>query len=159
MDQLSVQQSQKVEKLLQSLIEKAEAKSIFLTDRGGNILVWSTIEQNYNHEDNIAALAAGSFFATRELAKLIGEPEFKCVFHQGAGRSVFMQSTTTDLLLLVVFGDDSNPGLVKLYSNEAIIALDSFLKDTDERTPPGASNVKFEIDKSKSLFRGTAQSG
>ena len=71
-----------------------------------------------------------------------------------------MQSTTTDLLLLVVFGDDSNPGLVKLYSNEAILALDTFLKDTDgsDGQPPPAG-VQFEIDKSKSLFRGTAQSG
>ena len=71
-----------------------------------------------------------------------------------------MQSTTTDLLLLVVFGDDSNPGLVKLYSNEAILALDTFLKDTSgtpAEAPPNSEGMKFEIDKTKSLFRGTAQ--
>ena len=33
MDQLSVEQSQKAEQLLSSLIERAEAKTIFLTER------------------------------------------------------------------------------------------------------------------------------
>ncbi|NIR01477.1 MAG: roadblock/LC7 domain-containing protein, partial [Gemmatimonadales bacterium] len=32
---------------------------------------------------SLAALAAGAFASTREIARLVGEPEFTVLFHQG----------------------------------------------------------------------------
>ncbi|MCK5843958.1 MAG: roadblock/LC7 domain-containing protein, partial [Victivallales bacterium] len=109
---ISREESQEIEAILLDLLVRAEAEAIFLCDKGGNIVAQNTTEQ-YAHEENIAALAAGSFYATRELARLIGEPVFRYIFHRGDKTSIYMQNTIKDMLLLVVFGRQSNPGLVK----------------------------------------------
>ena len=98
---MTEEQTRRLDTVLITLRQRSEAQAVFLTDRGGNILAENK-DQTYSKEDNIIALAAGSFFATRELARLLGEPEFKCVFHQGSQTSVYMQSTASDLLMLVV---------------------------------------------------------
>ncbi|MBA3387150.1 MAG: hypothetical protein H0T95_11135 [Chthoniobacterales bacterium] len=40
----------------------------------------------------IAALAAGSFAATKELARRIGEVEFNALYQQGNGSHIFINS-------------------------------------------------------------------
>lgn len=147
----TTEQIRRLETLLADLLVRSEADAVYLCDRGGNIIAEHTA-QHYSEEDNIIALAAGSFFATRELARLLGEPEFKCVFHQGARTSVFMQSTKTDLLVLVVFGVESNPGLVKLYSNEACLAIDTQIKASQD-APSTQPHTTFEMDPNQQLFK------
>lgn len=150
---MTEEQTKRLDTVLTTLRSRSEAEAVFLTDRGGNIIAENKA-QTYSKEDNIIALAAGSFFATRELARLLGEPEFKCVFHQGTQTSVYMQSTTTDLLILIVYGKESNPGLVRLYANESCGAIDKqFKQDASEaaaQAPPPA--IKFEMDTTKQLF-------
>lgn len=151
---MSQEQHQQLDTILLDLLARAEAEGVFLCDRGGNILVQNTTEQ-YRHEENIAALAAGSFFATRELAKLIGEPEFKYIFHRGAQTSVYMQQTACDMLLMVVFGKQSNPGLVKLYSDETSRALETVLKvmTGDVKGQQRLAPTEIEIDDTKEPFK------
>ena len=72
MQSLNEKLSQQFSNTLMGLLVKAEAKAVFLCDRGGNILSHSCAE-NYSHEDNIAALASGSFYATRVLALKAGQ--------------------------------------------------------------------------------------
>ena len=142
-----------LESALSDLRERSEGEAVFLCDRGGNIIVQST-NNLYAHEENMAALAAGSFFATRELAKLLGEPEFHCVFHQGEINSVYMQSTGTDMLLLVIFGNESNPGLVRLYATESCKSLDTIVIEAEKKTAAqkGLGSTSFEIDDTKQPF-------
>jgi len=64
----------------------------------------------------IAALAAGSFAATRELARRIGEIEFNALYHQGNGSHVFMNSVDDDTIMITVFGSRTTVGLVRFYS-------------------------------------------
>jgi predicted regulator of Ras-like GTPase activity (Roadblock/LC7/MglB family) len=120
---MSTEQSQQMEALLTGLLVKAEALAVFLCDRGGNILAQHSA-QDYSQEDTIAALASGSFYATRVLAELLGESEFRQCIHQGSSTSMFMQSMRCDMMVLVVFGRESNPGLVKLYCNEVCQEID-----------------------------------
>lgn len=152
--------NRQMESVLADLLVRGEGDAVFLCDRGGNILTQSSASL-YAREENIAALAAGSFYATRELARLIGEQEFHCVFHQGATSSVYMQSTEFDLLLLVVFGKESNPGLVRLYATEAGHALDHVVRTATG--PEGAAmrpaGELFEIDETKQPFRQASKYG
>ena len=64
----------------------------------------------------IAALAAGSFAATRELARRIGEIEFNALYHQGNGSHMFMNSVDDDTIMITVFGSRTTVGLVRFYS-------------------------------------------
>lgn len=128
---LTEKQSRRIDDLLLEMLVRAETEALFLCDRGGYILAEALVEE-YKHNENIAALAAGSFYATREIARLVGEPEFRCVFHEGDNKGIYMQNTAADLLLVVVFGRQTNPGLVKLCAEETVRELDAFLKESNE---------------------------
>ena len=67
----------------------------------------------------IAALAAGSFAATKELARRIGEVEFQQLYHQGSGSHIFMNSVDDDTIMITVFGKETTVGLVRYYSTSA----------------------------------------
>ena len=153
MQSLNEKLSQQFSNTLMGLLVKAEAKAVFLCDRGGNILSHSCAE-NYSHEDNIAALASGSFYATRVLASLLGEAEFRHAIHQGAETSMYMQTMECDLLILAVFGRESNPGLVKLYCQESCQEIDRLMAESarDTNSNPGQP-VVFEMDETKQLFK------
>ncbi len=149
---MSVEQNSELENVLTGLLVKAEASSVFLCDRGGNILAQQAT-QGYRSEDNIAALASGSFYATRVLAQMLGESEFRHVIHQGQDTSMFMQMLDSDMMLLVVFGRESNPGLVKLYCNEVCHEIDRLITRA-QNAPADASTVNqtFELDATRMPF-------
>lgn len=151
---LTEEQSRVIDDMLVDLLVRAEAEAVFLCDRGGNILAAKMVE-HYQHDDNIAALAAGSFFATRELARLVGEPEFRCVFHEGSRKSLCMRNTDSDLLVLVFFGRESNSGIVKLFANKSCESLDEYFKTEGVESLVGQSMaaMELEIDDSREPFK------
>ncbi len=140
---ISREESEAIEAVLLDLLVRAEAEAIFLCDKGGNIVAQNSTEQ-YTHEENIAALAAGSFYATRELARLIGEPVFRYIFHRGDKTSIYMQNTAKDMLLLVVFGRQSNPGLVKLYADDCTRELAAM--NEKQKLSGGAQNSTSDME-------------
>jgi predicted regulator of Ras-like GTPase activity (Roadblock/LC7/MglB family) len=152
---VSVEQSERLNTIISDLSVQAEADAVFLTDYSGNIL--ASIEQDSNRNaDNVAALAAGSFSATRELASLIGEPSFYSIYHKGQHASIYMQSVTTDILVFVVFGKGTTVGLVKLYVDKANRELEPILEEMLGQTiaDAGGKAQEFEIDTSQ-LFQGS----
>ena len=64
----------------------------------------------------VPRLAAGSFAATRELARRIGEIEFNALYHQGNGSHIFMNSVDEETIMITVFGPRTTVGLVRFYS-------------------------------------------
>lgn len=149
---LSEDLSSKTEVVLRDIVERAEAQSIFLSDKGGNIIA-QHMRDAHGHEDNIAALAAGSFFATQELARLIGAGNFQRVLHQGSKVSVYMQNLGADMLLLVVFGKESNPGLVRLFSDKACGVLEEILTRAEESSAAGLGGLQFTLNESAEAFQ------
>ena len=149
---LTKEQHQEMETLLLGVRVQAEVEAVFLCDRAGNILS-KHCDASYKDEDNIAALAAGSFFATRMLAGMLGESEFKYVIHQGAKTGIYMQQINDEMLLLVVFGVASNAGLVKLYANQCCMALAQLVQ---HMLPQGMNQTlkmdAFEMDPRKQPF-------
>ncbi len=151
---ITPQLSMKIESILSGAIKRAEAKSIYLCDKGGNIVAQFSEGEDDARADNISALAAGSFFATQELARLIGEGGFHCVFHQGGDSSVYMQSLESEMLLLVVFGKESNPGLVRLYVSQAAKTVDQVVAAAESASlqEPASHGVEFKIDETAQPF-------
>ena len=72
--------------------------------------------------------AAGSFAATRELARRIGEVEFNALYHQGNGSHMFMNSVDEDTIMITVFGSRTTVGLVRFYSAVAATNVANLLK-------------------------------
>jgi len=139
---------------METLLDKVEAEAVFLCDRGGNVIAQHSIEA-YSNIENIGALAAGSFFATLELARLIGEPKFRCLNHQGEDTSIYMEGLSEDLLLIIVFGRESNVGLVKLYAKHVGRELAKFSMNVDTASGEHQErmhSIKLEVDETVQPF-------
>ena len=133
---LTIEDVADIDNILQDYIQKSEADLAVVVDKGGNVL------SQYGDLDVIdvtiiGALAAGSFAATKELAKRIGEVEFNALFHQGNGTHMFMTSVDEDTIMITVFGSETTIGLVRFYSTGAAQALAKILNTFRTRTTPG----------------------
>jgi predicted regulator of Ras-like GTPase activity (Roadblock/LC7/MglB family) len=112
---LTIQDVATLDGVLADFLKKTEGDLIVVIDRGGNVISQfgdlSAIDVTI-----IAALAAGSFAATQELARRIGEVEFNALYHQGNGAHIFMNSVDDDTIMITVFGKRTTVGLVRFYS-------------------------------------------
>jgi predicted regulator of Ras-like GTPase activity (Roadblock/LC7/MglB family) len=149
------EQSKAIHTVLSDFLVLSEANAAFLSDNGGNLIAFTTTTDSPDDSIyTIAALAAGSFCATRELASLIKEPSFHSIFHQGDKTSIYMRSIGSDYLILVIFGKNTPVGLVKLYADRATQELDPVLKQIDAQVGQsgvGLGNI-FELS-GKDAFR------
>ena len=113
--------------VLGDFLKKAEAELTVVIDRGGNVISQFG-DRDVMDVTIIAALAAGSFAATRELARRIGEVEFNALYHQGNGSHMFMNSVDEDTIMITVFGTRTTVGLVRFYSTVAAHNVAEILK-------------------------------
>src|SRR5882762_503873 len=113
--------------VLADFLKKAEAELTVVIDRGGNVISQYG-DMTVMDVTIIAALAAGSFAATRELARRIGEIEFNALYHQGNGSHIFMNSIDEETIMITVFGPRTTVGLVRFYSTAAAQNVAGILK-------------------------------
>ncbi len=112
---LTIEDVANLDGILGEFLQKAEAELTVVIDRGGNVISQFG-DISVMDVTIIAALAAGSFAATKELARRIGEIEFNALYHQGNGNHIFMNSVDEDTIMITVFGKRSTVGLVRFYS-------------------------------------------
>ena len=124
---LTIEDVAALDAILAEFNNKAEGDLTLVIDRGGNVISHfgdvKAIDVTI-----IAALAAGSFAATRELARRIGEVEFNALFHQGNGSHIFMNSVDDDTIMITLFGKRTTVGLVRFYAGQAGQNLANLLK-------------------------------
>lgn len=122
----------KIEKLLNRLIKNSQAKCALLVDKDGHLITRQGFTQSLD-TTALAALLAGSFASTREIARLVGEPEFSVLFHQGKKDHIHICLVGERSILAVVFDDRTTIGLVRLYAKETSEELTNILtKATEE---------------------------
>ena len=71
--------------------------------------------------------AAGTFASAREIARLIGEPEFSVLFHQGQREHVHVNLAGPHGLLMTLFDDTTTVGLVRLCARWACASIQRVL--------------------------------
>src|SRR5207245_9216161 len=135
---LTIEDVATLDGVLGDFLKKSEADLTVVIDRGGNVISQfgdlSAIDVTI-----IAALAAGSFAATQELARRIGEVEFNALYHQGNGSHIFMNSIDDDTIMITVFGKRTTVGLVRFYSTAAANDVANLLKNLQR----GGHGLKF----------------
>ena len=153
---LTAEQGRQLTQAVSDLLVQAEATAVLLADVGGNIIAQFPVQ---NENETIAALAAGSFSATRELASLSGESSFNSIIHEGRDTSIYLQSISGQYILLVIFQKTTTTGLVKLYTQKMAKELESKLAGISEQDLSNAGcAVAFEIDESAQVFEAPAGS-
>lgn len=133
---LTIEDVANIDGVLQDYLQKSESDLAVIIDKGGNVISqFGDLE--VMDVTIIAALAAGSFAATKELARRIGEIEFNALYHQGNGSHIFMNSIDEDTIMITVFGSQTTVGLVRFYSAGACQSMAGLLKGMREKSTPG----------------------
>jgi len=139
---LTIEDVANIDAILNDYLQKSESDLAVIIDKGGNVISQCG-DQEVMDVTIIAALAAGSFAATKELARRIGEVEFQQLYHQGSGSHIFMNSVDDDSIMITVFGGkETTVGLVRFYSNGASQSLAVLLKAL--RDKPQISTFHFD---------------
>nr|MBN2276710.1 roadblock/LC7 domain-containing protein [candidate division Zixibacteria bacterium] len=113
---------EKIDSILARMLKGAEAKCALLVDKDGHLIT----RQGFTHSLDttaLAALLAGSFASTKEIARLVGESEFSVLFHQGKKDHIHMSLVGDRSILAVIFDDRTTIGMVRLYAKETAIDL------------------------------------
>jgi len=102
--------------LLDRIIEETGSLGAFLVDESGFMIA----ESGPIEIDRVAlsALISATFGATGEVAKILGEPDFSRLTHHGINKNLYIGKAGSSHILLIVFGSDTNLGLVKLYAEQ-----------------------------------------
>lgn len=133
-----------IEAQLNDFLKKSEAQWSALVDKGGNLFAQSGNTGSLDLSI-LSALAAGSFAATHELARRLGESEFSALYHEGHGQHILMSALQFECLLVTVFGEKTNIGLVRFYAQQAGHSLNHLLtlaREQEGRT----GHLAFEGD-------------
>src|SRR3990170_3211053 len=129
---------EKIDRALIKLIKGAEAKCVLLVDKDGHLIT----RQGFTHSLDttaLAALLAGSFASTKEIARLVGEPEFSVLFHQGKRDHIHINLVGERSIMVIIFDDRTTIGMVRLYAKEIGEELGLVLSSSNKARKPQAS--------------------
>ncbi len=146
---------EKIDKLLAEFLRLSGAKCALLVDQEGH-MVTKRGEVRTVDMDTISALVAGSFAATKEMARILGEDEFSALFHQGARDNIQLSLVGERTLLTILFDDRTTVGMVRLYANETAKKLAEVYCSAMERGATAGSpelNAGYGDDAKKKLER------
>lgn len=121
---------------LDGFLEFSGARCAILIDRDGHPVTRRGDAAGSSMEA-LSALVAGSFAATHQVARLLGEGGFSSLSHQGDRQGIQLASLGPRALLATVWDERTNLGLVKFYAQETSLRLRRVL-DELESAPPRA---------------------
>jgi predicted regulator of Ras-like GTPase activity (Roadblock/LC7/MglB family) len=130
----------RIEALISKMLQSAEAKCSLLVDKDGHLIT----RQGFTHSLDttaLAALLAGSFASTKEIARLVGEPEFSVLFHQGKKDHIHMCLVGERSILVVIFDDRTTIGMVRLYAKETAAELTKIFDEIKQNSQAKASST------------------
>jgi predicted regulator of Ras-like GTPase activity (Roadblock/LC7/MglB family) len=135
--------------LLQKLKEVSGSTFLALISTSGQPI--TTASDEYHPETlSLASLAASSFAATQQLARILDENEFTLLFHEGRALNLHVTQVTEQVLLIVTFGRETQVGKVRLYTQRAVEVLRQIFEvDENEETP--AMDADFESSAGRAI--------
>jgi predicted regulator of Ras-like GTPase activity (Roadblock/LC7/MglB family) len=136
--------SARIHGVLLAFLRDASARTALLVDRAGQMLI-TVGEPPAFDPTAFASLTAADFSANDQLARLLGEPEFGALFHQGERESLYLADIARRVILVVLFDNRTTLGLVKLRMKTAVSELTAIFTELFERTEGQASQVDSEF--------------
>jgi len=139
------EQIEKIEKTLGRLIKNAQARCVLMVDKDGHLITRQGFTQSLD-TTALAALLAGSFASTQEIARLLGEPEFSILFHQGKKDHIHITLVGERTILAIIFDDRTTLGMVRLYAKEACENLEKILSFANQKISQTEGEKKTDLD-------------
>ena len=138
--------------ILSNLQLDTAVRAIFLFSPEGYLVSKAGYTEELDTEA-IGALVSGEFAAAESLARLIGNQlTFTSNYHEGPEYSMYVHGVKGKGMLVMIFGTDSNLGIVRYYTGKTVDALESMLS-TGILPPPDAfaDPVSFEQHMNESI--------
>ena len=123
---------QEIDEVLGGFLDRSQAKCILMVDKEGFLVTKKGFTKSFDTR-SLAALTAGAFASTREMAKILGETEFTVLFHQGKNEHIHVSLVGDRALLVTVFDDRTTIGMVRLYASEVTEKVGEALVAAEER--------------------------
>jgi predicted regulator of Ras-like GTPase activity (Roadblock/LC7/MglB family) len=121
---------------LNTFLKNSNAQCALLVDKDGHLVTREGESMSFD-VDTISALVAGSFAATKQMAKLLGEEEFALMFHQGKKDNIQLSLVGDRTILAVIFDDRTTLGMIRLYSGQVASKLAQVFNDIADRKRDG----------------------
>ena len=129
---------QRISAHLNDLLKVSNARCALLVDRAGQLLVNVGDQMSFD-ATAFASLTAADFSANDQLAKMIGEPEFASLFHQGEKESMYLADIARRVILVVLFDERTTVGMVRLRVKQTVRDLVAVFDEMFSREAPGAT--------------------
>src|SRR6266568_8260577 len=140
--QLIEEDVNRLEDILQDLLEKTDATTALIIDKGG-FLISSLGDSRQFDLTTIAALASGAYLANQTIANLVHETNFNSVYQQGEKFSMFVMCVDENCLLAVIFKASVSVGAVKYFASPAVKRVAVQLQLAQERDPSGGLDLSM----------------
>ncbi|MGH7493637.1 MAG: roadblock/LC7 domain-containing protein [bacterium] len=156
---LSTATFNKINDILRELVVSTRSDFALFCDLNGNPITHHG--KNLTTDlSGLAALAAGDFAATREIARVIGERDgFKFIFQEGERRNIYLCNVGFDFLLGVIFEKNVALGLIRIFANKTVEHLKKVLENAAEAEDKASEflDVEFGMLLGKELDRSFNQ--
>lgn len=139
----------RIQTVMKDMLRLSGCKCALLVDKEGH-MVTSAGDAGSVDVDTISALVAGSFAATREMARLLGQEEFSVMFHQGERDNIQLNLVGDRTILTVIFDDQTTVGMVRLYAGEACRKLGKVFEELDHEGEGESLELGEDYDTSAS---------
>jgi predicted regulator of Ras-like GTPase activity (Roadblock/LC7/MglB family) len=133
--------ARKIQVILNDFLRESSARTALIVDRAGQMV--STVGEPPAFDPTaFATLTAADFSANDQLARMLGEPEFGALFHQGERESMYLADIARRVILVVLFDNRTTLGLVKLRVRTAVQELNQVFTDMFSREGADAPQVE-----------------
>lgn len=126
---------------LDVLLKESNSRCAMLVDRTGQLLANAGERLSFD-PTAFASLTAADFSANDQLAKMIGEPEFASLFHQGEKESMYLADVARRVILVVLFDQRTTVGMVRLRVKQTVIDLSKLFDEMFARAASGDQQPK-----------------
>ena len=138
--QLIEEDMQRLEGELRELLEKSDATTALIIDKGGFLIANQGDSRQFDLT-TIAALASGAFMANQTIASLVHETNFNTVYNQGEKFSMLVVGIDDNCLLTVIFKAQVSVGAVKYFAAPAVKRIALQFQIAQERDPGGGLDL------------------
>jgi predicted regulator of Ras-like GTPase activity (Roadblock/LC7/MglB family) len=146
--------ARQIQAVLRHFLDESLAAAALLIDRGGQLLAEGGGGESSLDSVSLSALAAGAFSSTAAMARLLGEPEFTMLFHQGIKENIHVAAVDEQAILLAIFDSRTTVGMVRLFAKEATAAIGAILAAVRARPRlTGVLAAPLAMAEARSVFR------
>lgn len=116
--------------ILDGLVASSGAMTAMLITKEGTALAEAG-DTTYLNTTAMAALVAGMFSATHEVARMVGERQFSILLQQGENRHIHISLVVGATMLVVIFEEYQRIGRVRHEAKRAATKLQEILQKDD----------------------------